>query len=422
MLSLSKIEQGNPILLSIEGTEYPIKVAGTCEKPWFCGKDVCKILGYRNPNDALTRHVQEKHKGKLQDFRVRDSRTLLHQQNVSHYDLSSIYISEPGLYSLVMRSKVPFAQKFQDLVYEEILPSIRKEGQYKLTKELEDAKQAAEDAKQAAEDAKQEVEEAKQVAEAAKQAIEEKETAIASIQSKLDFESKKALHLKQMILNEKARTPDQIVYIATTKQYAANNRFKVGGCKSRAHLRNRLNQYNSGRPVGDKMYFAAIFECVDYVQTESRIKSILGLHREVSDAEVYNLHYTALQHWVEFLVERYNEEISTHKSKLDELLGQTLTSPPVIPEPLILNGVEFRLIKNGKVEPKVMIDLDEMSLEEKQEWVLNVIEKTYPDKSVIERKELFDKLIQEHGAKFNKSKMWPVIKTLTNCRGFKVVY
>lgn len=142
----------------------------------------------------------------------------------------------------------------------------------------------------------------------------------------------------------------------------------------------------------------------------------------MSDAEVYNLHYTALQHWVEFLVERYNEEVSTHKQKLDELLGQTLSEPPVIPEPLILNGVKFRLIKNGKPESKVEIDLDEMSLEERQEWVLNVIELTYPEKSTIERKELFDNLIQEHGAKFNKTKMWPVIKTVTNCRGFKVVY
>lgn len=256
----------------------------------------------------------------------------------------------------------------------------------------------------------------------ARKAIEESRIEKESLQSKLDFESKKALHLKQIILNEKARTPDQIVYIATTKQYAVNNRFKVGGCKSRNHLRSRLTQYNSGRPIGDKMYFAAIFECVDYVQTESRIKSILGIHREVSDAEVYNLHYTALQHWVEYLVERYNDEISTHKSKLDELLGQTLSSPPVIPEPLILNGVEFRLIKNGKPDPKVEIDLDEMSLEERQEWVLNVIELTYPEKSTIERKALFDKLIQEYGAKFNKSKMWPVIKTVTNCRGFKVVY
>ena len=117
MLSLSKIEQGNPILLSIEGVEYPIKVAGTCEKPWFCGKDVCKILGYKNSRDAMKDNIHSKHKSKLQDLVGNAALPLLQQQNVSHYDLSSIYISEPGLYSLVMRSKVPFAQKFQAIYY-----------------------------------------------------------------------------------------------------------------------------------------------------------------------------------------------------------------------------------------------------------------------------------------------------------------
>ena len=39
-------------------------------------------------------------------------------------------ISEPGLYSLVMSSKLPAAEDFQDWVYEEVLPSIRETGEY----------------------------------------------------------------------------------------------------------------------------------------------------------------------------------------------------------------------------------------------------------------------------------------------------
>ena len=53
----------------------------------------------------------------------------------------------------------------------------------------------------------------------------------------------------------------------------------------------RLSTYNSGRPVGDKMYYAHIVSCVNYVHLEAKIKEVLGAHREVEDAEVYNLHY-----------------------------------------------------------------------------------------------------------------------------------
>jgi prophage antirepressor-like protein len=42
----------------------------------------------------------------------------------------AVYINEPGLYSLIMHSKAPFAEEFQDMVYETILPSIRKYGSY----------------------------------------------------------------------------------------------------------------------------------------------------------------------------------------------------------------------------------------------------------------------------------------------------
>ena len=43
-----------------------------------------------------------------------------------------LFINEAGLYKLIMKSKKPAAQKFQEFVCEEVLPSIRKTGEYKL--------------------------------------------------------------------------------------------------------------------------------------------------------------------------------------------------------------------------------------------------------------------------------------------------
>lgn len=44
-------------------------------------------------------------------------------------------INEHRVYQLIMKSKLPLAENFQDLVYEEVLPSIRKNGEYKMKKE-----------------------------------------------------------------------------------------------------------------------------------------------------------------------------------------------------------------------------------------------------------------------------------------------
>ena len=43
-----------------------------------------------------------------------------------------LYVNESGLYKLIMKSKKPIAQKFQEWICEEILPSIRKTGSYTL--------------------------------------------------------------------------------------------------------------------------------------------------------------------------------------------------------------------------------------------------------------------------------------------------
>ena len=84
---------------------------------WFVGKDVAEALGYSNPQKALRDYVKENHKG------VTICYTLGGKQKL-------VVIDEAGLYSLVMRSKLPQAEAFQEWVVSEVLPSIRKTGSY----------------------------------------------------------------------------------------------------------------------------------------------------------------------------------------------------------------------------------------------------------------------------------------------------
>lgn len=108
-----------------------IRVLGEPDNPWFVAKDICNILGLKNVSDS-TKNIPDKWKG------VEIIYTPSGNQNM-------LILSEPAVYKLIMRSNKPTAQKFQDWIFEEVLPSIRKTGEYKLqttiktqTKEIEE--------------------------------------------------------------------------------------------------------------------------------------------------------------------------------------------------------------------------------------------------------------------------------------------
>lgn len=94
-----------------------VRVIERNNEPWFVGKDVAEVLGYSNPRKALSDHVKGPHKG------VTNCDTLGGKQQLT-------IIDEAGLYSLVLRSKLPAAEDFQEWVVAEVIPSIRKTGKY----------------------------------------------------------------------------------------------------------------------------------------------------------------------------------------------------------------------------------------------------------------------------------------------------
>lgn len=85
------------------------------EQVLFCASDVAKALGYARPNDAVNQHCRATVKrrtpisGKIQDIN---------------------FIPEGDVYRLIIRSKLPAAEKFERWVFDEVLPTIRKHGAY----------------------------------------------------------------------------------------------------------------------------------------------------------------------------------------------------------------------------------------------------------------------------------------------------
>jgi prophage antirepressor-like protein len=59
-------------VFDIEGNPGRVRVVGTCSNPWFCGKDVCEILGYSDKKKALQQHVKSKYKRSLSEFSQND--------------------------------------------------------------------------------------------------------------------------------------------------------------------------------------------------------------------------------------------------------------------------------------------------------------------------------------------------------------
>ena len=94
---------------------------------WFNGYNVCKILGYGTPKDIIRKLVNKKHIKYLKNI-FNDYKLYPNAQP------NSIYLNESGLYTLLIRSKKPNAEKFFLWVVEDILPSIRKTGIYTANK------------------------------------------------------------------------------------------------------------------------------------------------------------------------------------------------------------------------------------------------------------------------------------------------
>ena len=105
-----------------------VRIVMVDNKPMFLANDVAKALGYINTRDAISKHCKGVAK--------RDTPTKSGNQQVS-------YIPESDVYRLVMRSKLPQAEQFQDWVCDEVLPTIRKTGGYVAAHDNDTPKQVA---------------------------------------------------------------------------------------------------------------------------------------------------------------------------------------------------------------------------------------------------------------------------------------
>jgi prophage antirepressor-like protein len=91
----------------------------------FYAKDAAVALGYENTRKAIKDHVWNRNKGSLKDFaKGNDSLP------IRRYHPDTVLLREAGLYQLIFSCRLPIAETFQQWVFEDVLPSIRKTGTY----------------------------------------------------------------------------------------------------------------------------------------------------------------------------------------------------------------------------------------------------------------------------------------------------
>lgn len=105
-----------PQIFSFEQNE--VRTILVNDEPYFVGKDIADVLGYSKARNAIATHVDNE-----------DKKEAPIQGDLGGTQQMTI-INESGLYSLILKSKLPSAKKFKHWVTSEVLPTIRKNGAY----------------------------------------------------------------------------------------------------------------------------------------------------------------------------------------------------------------------------------------------------------------------------------------------------
>ncbi len=231
------------------------------DEPWFRAKDVAIILGFSKPRDAIRISVEEADRKILRDAISNGPHKYTSNQ------LNSTYINESGLYSLIMNSRLEKARKFKRWVTKELLPKIRKIGQAKLMKELEESKKIIEEFR--------------------------------DMNYRLHKQNKELLSFKTH------REKKETIYIVSTLDYAKNGIYKIGHTKS---IKSRNSSHNTTHVIGDKVKVLAKFAVNDSKLVEKIIHTKLAGILVSGEKEFFMCPFNLLRNLVEHITERDDED------------------------------------------------------------------------------------------------------------------
>lgn len=113
----------NTLVFTFEDTS--LSILGDNFNPLFIVQQICAVLGYSNPRKAISDHCDTEDVCKV-EVQTKGGKQLVN------------CVNESGLYALIFGSKLPKAKQFKRWVTSEVLPTIRKQGQYQCPAPIQD--------------------------------------------------------------------------------------------------------------------------------------------------------------------------------------------------------------------------------------------------------------------------------------------
>lgn len=113
----------NTLAFTFEDTS--LSILGDNLNPLFIVQQICAVLGYSNPRKAISDHCDTEDVCKV-EVQTKGGKQLVN------------CVNESGLYALIFGSKLPKAKQFKRWVTSEVLPTIRKQGQYQCPAPIQD--------------------------------------------------------------------------------------------------------------------------------------------------------------------------------------------------------------------------------------------------------------------------------------------
>ena len=392
------------ITFEVDGQQNRVRIVGTNDEPWFCGRDLCVILEYTNIKQALQNNVDDDCKKSLSslssDVDERGSPTSetailgkSNLENISYNEGKTVYINEAGLYSLIMGSRTPMAKQFRSLVCKEILPAIRKYGTYSINKQLETATKQLE-----------------------KLSIESKvkDNQIAQQSEKLVRAERKALRITKFMsrIDTKDRK-DEWIYIATSHQYASNRVFKIG---STERLMKRIGPYNCGRLASDQIYYAWAKPCYKSKDVDQHIQKLLSSFKDKEKSEMYvGISFTILCEILTVIIDNYDKSqeyvYDFIKNRLETSAEEDDGEPP---KPLDLKSITYNFGEHSET-----VNLTHASDQEVKNELILIINRLRKDGEPLEftRKELVEELQKKYQG--DQRSIWTAMKRVAAWKSSK---
>lgn len=348
----------NSIDMNLSFNENTIRVLGTSENPMFVVKDICKILGLSNVTEVL-RNIPDKWKCSV---KLNTSTQGLQTSNV---------VNEAGLYKIIMRSNKPISQPFQEFVCEEILPSIRKTGEYKYQKILDEKNKLEEEKEQAINKVKLLTEEKEEVLNTAKKQLEESQEEVKKLRKKYVKQPKEVLEQKN------------VVYLMTSEESEKVGEYNVGKALD---LSKRKESYNHNKLHDFKViYYISCKNSKLMDILESVILTKLEKYRCKAGRDVFLLP---------------TEDITVFTNIFDECLKfYEGIDEPIYPKRTIQEDKEKRKERNTKYQEEHKEEIKERMHEyyEDNKDILSDIKKEYYEKNA-------DVIAEKHKKYYEKNK------------------